>query len=227
MWGFSGPDRAAWRHQAEAACISSGKLKISPAIEPMREMDGERDCGADHPFKVHAVSNGMVNLSMTALFNCPMTVAMDQWVETVVQPAAAKMIGQPVVGLKLLGSYTCRHIAGVHSMSEHAYMNAVDVAGFQFADGREILVKRDWQSDDPIAGQFLRVVGDESCSVFNTVLGPDYNSDHHDHFHLDLAARLKTHRRVCKGGGLHDGPMSYSMPTITGSLPPSPDENDE
>ncbi|MDR3373915.1 MAG: extensin family protein [Ancalomicrobiaceae bacterium] len=227
LWGFSGPYRAPWRHEAEAQCLASGRLKVTAAITPLPERDGERDCGADHPFKVQAVSNGMVDLSMPALLNCPMTVAMDDWLEKVVQPNAASYIGQPVVKLKLLGSYTCRHIAGVSSMSEHAYMNAIDVGGFVFADGREVLVARDWNGADPIYRQFLRSVGGESCTVFNTVLGPDYNSDHHDHFHLDMAARLKTHHRVCKGGQLYDGPMAYGLPTFTGSVTERNEDDDD
>ena len=228
LWGgYGGYERAAWRHEAEAQCIASGRLKTGPAIEARREVDGERDCGADHPFRVHAVSNGMVNLSEAAMLNCPMTVAMNDWVEPVVQPQAAALVGQPVVGLKLLGSYTCRHIAGQRSMSEHAYMNAIDVAGFVFADGHDFLIRRDWNGQDPVARQFLRMVGDQSCQVFNTVLGPDYNADHHDHFHLDMAARFRTRHRVCKGGGLKDGPMSYAPPVFTGSLPDPELESDD
>ncbi|MDR3497499.1 MAG: extensin family protein [Ancalomicrobiaceae bacterium] len=228
LWGFSGSYRAPWRHEAEAQCLASGRLKTSAAITPLPELDhGQLDCGADHPFKVAAVSNGMVELSSAALLNCPMTVAMDDWMERVVQPNAATYIGQPVVKLKLLGSYSCRHIAGVASVSEHAYMDAIDVGGFIFADGREILVARDWNGADPVYRQFLRMVGGESCAVFNTVLGPDYNSDHHDHFHLDMAARLKSHRRVCKGGQLYDGPMAYGLPTFTGSITPGNEDDDE
>eukprot|EP01037_Dinobryon_pediforme_P027434 gene27434-30326_t len=226
LWGFGGWERAQWRHDAEAQCISSGRLHLSEYVTEGRPTS-DGDCGADHPFRVQAVSNGMVGLSEVALLNCPMTVAMDDWVEKVVQPQAAAMIGQPVVALKLLGSYTCRRIAGAHSMSEHAYMNAIDIAGFKFADGREILVRRDWSGDDPVAGQFLRAVGDRSCEIFNTVLGPDYNADHRDHFHLDLAARLRSHRRICKGGQLHEGPMSYGLPVFTGSLQSKIDEASE
>jgi hypothetical protein len=33
--------------------------------------------------------------------------------------------------------------------------------------------------------------------VFTTVLGPDYDSLHHDHFHLDLA-RHRDDGRICE-----------------------------
>ena len=44
---------------------------------------------------------------------------------------------------------------------------------------------------------FLRAVHAGSCSVFTTVLGPAYDSNHRDHFHLDLA-RHGAEGRICK-----------------------------
>ena len=216
-----GTRRAAWRHEAEAQCIAAGRVHASDAITPIPEVDGRSGCGADHPFKIHAFANGTVALSETAELNCPTAAAMDDWLERVVQPNAQAMFGQPVVGLKLLGTYNCRSIARVSSMSEHSYMNAIDVGGFRFADGHDILIGRDWNTSDAIVHQFLRVVGEQSCLVFNTALGPDYNADHHDHFHLDLAARMHTHKRVCKAGCLKDGPALYPMPTFTSSVKPA------
>ncbi len=220
LFEFGAVQRAAWRHQAEAQCISSGRVQATAAISPIPEINGRGGCGADHPFKIHAFSNGTVLLSETAELNCPMTAAMDDWLEHVVQPAAQAIYGQQVVGLKLLGTYSCRSIAHISTMSEHSYMNAVDVGGFRFADGHDIVIARDWNSEDPIVRQFLRTVGDQSCQIFNTVLGPDYNSDHYNHFHLDLAGRFRSHKRVCKGGGLHDRQKGYPLPTFTSAIKP-------
>ncbi len=200
--------------------MASGRVHASESISPIPEIDGRSGCGADHPFKIHAFLNGTVAVSETAELNCPMTAAMDDWLAQVVQPNATAMFGQQVVGLKLLGTYNCRTIARVSSMSEHSYMNAIDVGGFRFADGHDILIGRDWNSTDPIVHQFLRIVGEQSCQIFNTALGPDYNADHHDHFHLDLASRMRSHKRVCKAGGLKDGPALYPMPTFTSSIKP-------
>ena len=55
-------------------------------------------------------------------------------------------------------------------------------------DGRRVSVLRDWKGDDEKAA-FLRRARDEACSVFGTVLSPDYNAAHADHLHLDQAAR--------------------------------------
>lgn len=38
-------------------------------------------------------------------------------------------------------------------------------------------------------GQFLREIHDAACGTFGTVLGPEANEAHRDHFHLDMAKR--------------------------------------
>ena len=39
--------------------------------------------------------------------------------------------------------------------------------------------------------QFLKRVHERSCEIFTTVLGPEANEDHRNHFHLDLARRKR------------------------------------
>ena len=38
---------------------------------------------------------------------------------------------------------------------------------------------------------FVRKVHDDACNIFGTVLGPDANEAHKDHFHLDMKARRR------------------------------------
>jgi hypothetical protein len=83
-------------------------------------------------------------------------------------------------------------------LSEHGYANAVDISGFMLEDGRTITVKKGWRGDEREQA-FLRDVHQGGCREFMTVLGPNYDGNHHDHFHLDLARHggdgLK---RICK-----------------------------
>lgn len=44
---------------------------------------------------------------------------------------------------------------------------------------------------------FLHQVHDDACEIFGTVLGPDTNDAHHDHFHLDMKVR-KSQRGLCQ-----------------------------
>jgi hypothetical protein len=41
-------------------------------------------------------------------------------------------------------------------------------------------------------GSFLRRLHKGACGIFGTVLGPEANEAHRDHFHLDLAPRRRS-----------------------------------
>lgn len=131
--------------------------------------------------------------------SCPVAAALALWEWHVVQPAALKHFGVEVAAVDHFGSYSCRRIYGRSDgqWSEHAGANAVDVAGFQLADGRRIGVLADW-SDDGAKGRFLREVRDGACRLFATTLSPDYNAAHRDHLHLDQAKRGAMGWRGCR-----------------------------
>lgn len=83
-----------------------------------------------------------------------------------------------------MGSFACRNVAGTSRRSAHASADAIDIGGFVLADGRCISVQDGW-SGSAQEREFLRIVQRSACRRFNTVLGPDYNADHHDHFHVE------------------------------------------
>ncbi len=119
---------------------------------------------------------------------CAVTAAMALWTRDVVQPAARKYFGQKVAALENLGSYNCRTIAGREAQSQHSTANAIDISAFILADGTRISLINDWEPGDK-RSEFLHAVRDGSCGLFSTVLSPDHNAAHADHFHLDMAAR--------------------------------------
>ena len=119
---------------------------------------------------------------------CAVTAAMALWTRDVVQPAARKYFGQNVAELENLGSYNCRKIAGREAQSEHSTANAIDISAFVLADGTRISLINDWAPGDK-RSEFLHEVRDGSCDLFSTVLSPDHNAAHADHFHLDMAVR--------------------------------------
>jgi len=86
-----------------------------------------------------------------------------------------------------LGSFACRNVYNRKQgrLSQHATANALDISGFRLQDGQRIVLARDWQADGQKA-KFLREVQQAACESFSTVLGPDYNAAHHNHFHLDM-----------------------------------------
>ena len=131
--------------------------------------------------------------------SCPTAAALLLWDERVVQPAARKHFGTDVARVLHAGSFSCRRLYGRDSgpWSEHATADAVDILGFRLADGRQVSVLGDWSGNDAEAA-FLREVRDGSCRLFTTVLSPDYNAAHRDHFHLDVANRGNMGWRACR-----------------------------
>ncbi len=120
---------------------------------------------------------------------CEVALRAAMWVEHGIQPAAQEFLGQSVSHIRTQGSYNCRTIAGSQRMSLHAQAKALDVAGFRLTDGRKIELSQHWQDNAGAAeskaiARFLHAVRDSACQWFVTVLGPDYNAAHKDHFHL-------------------------------------------
>ena len=121
---------------------------------------------------------------------CAVQAATEMWLRDTVRPAAVRLFDSELTRIETFGSYSCRRLYGRSEgrWSEHATGNAIDVAAFVLADGSRISVLSDWEGEGQEA-QFLREVRDGSCAVFATVLSPEYNDAHRDHFHLDQAAR--------------------------------------
>jgi hypothetical protein len=140
------------------------------------------------------VQGGDVALSSSFLSSCRMAVAYASFDIHTLQPAAQAVFGQRVTQIDHLGSFACRNVYNRSEgrLSQHASANALDIAGFRLADGRRISVLKDWKDEGDNA-RFLRLVRDGACKQFNTVLGPDYNAAHQNHFHVDMGRW-----RVCR-----------------------------
>ena len=180
--------RAEWRDREEKACTVSGVVRATSYLQPAKAVNDRGACGIIKPLKVSAMNDGTVGIGPAAMLNCPMTAAVENWLGAAVQPAALAWLGAPVVSIKQISAYYCRtrNNEPGESLSEHSFGNALDVAGFTFADGRTVTVKADWDSPDPYVRGFMREVFAAACERFKTVLGPGVKY-HGDHFHLDLA----------------------------------------
>ena len=194
---FRFEERAAWRDHAERECLNSGAVKLTPHIEPAKEIDGPGACGMLRPLRVSAFAEGNVALSSRALLACPMLPAVDRWLTETVMPAAQIYFRTELAEMKV-GSYACRNQNNRRGgpRSEHAFGNALDVMAFVLADGRTITIAKGWRGTPQEQG-FLREVFVGSCRIFATVLGPGADAFHYDHFHMDLA-RHHDGRRICK-----------------------------
>jgi hypothetical protein len=190
-----------WRADEEKACLASGLIRETPFIQSRSALGAPSEfCGASRPFEMSAAAQGRVAMKPAAMLRCPMIPAVERWVQIVVEPAARTYLGAPLVEVKVAASYSCRpmnHVSGAR-LSEHGHANALDVSEFHLADGRAITVKAGWHGNDR-EREFLRAVHDGACQEFTTVLGPEHDANHHDHFHMDLARHGQSGAmRICK-----------------------------
>src|SRR5450830_913403 len=158
------------------------------ALPPLGPMRGPQTTGTIMPAVV----------TPPATLACPIVSALDRWVSDGVQPAAMRWFGAQVTEITQISAYSCRSMvgAGTSNISEHAFGNALDIAGFILADGRKVTVKDGWHGTPEEQG-FLHDVQLSACETFTTVLAPGYNVYHYDHIHVDLMRR-SSGRNPCR-----------------------------
>ncbi|MBS8225802.1 extensin-like domain-containing protein [Vannielia litorea] len=141
-------------------------------------------CGVANPVQVTSVQG--ISLSSTATMDCGTAKALDRWVKKGLKPAIGRQ-GGGVKQIKVVAHYACRNRNNAKSgrLSEHAKGRAVDIAGVTLRDGTYVSVLKGWGSKT--WSKALRVMHKAACGPFGTVLGPNANRYHRDHFHFDTA----------------------------------------
>lgn len=171
-------DRAACRAALESAPADA--LDYMPLAD-YTPVDG---CPLENVIRVRG---GEVGFNTSFVASCPLAVAWVLFERHRLQPAAEDYFGERVTAIQHYGSFACRNIYHrEHARrSDHATAEALDVAAFRLADGQRISVLEDWGNDDA-AGEFLREAQSGACGLFGTVLGPEYNAAHANHFHFGM-----------------------------------------
>jgi hypothetical protein len=163
--------------------------RMGVTFEDVSPVGNGGSCGISNPVRVSQLSGGVV-IKPAAVLNCKMALAFAEWVKQDVQPAARLRYLSGVGEIKNMSSYSCRTIGNKRGgrLSEHSFGNAIDVGGLTLNNGKVLQVHK--------PGFFalresslLNKIRADACDRFTTVLGPGYNADHADHFHLDLMSR--------------------------------------
>ncbi len=187
------PPPDTWTEEKIAAAKSECDSLISETnfeFEPLAPIR-EGICGAPAPISLSELKlTPAVEITPAVKTSCPMAAALNRWMKEVVEPRAKELLKDDIVSVRNLASYVCRtrYNDPTQRISYHAYANAIDIAGFTTSKGEEITVLDNWKSNDDRA-KFLKEIHEGACKIFGTVLGPEANAAHRNHFHLDMAKR--------------------------------------
>lgn len=170
---------------ADAQCLTQ-LSSVGASFDALPDRYTDQGCSALNTVQMHALQgdDGRLDVSNLGPVTCPVSTAFAAWARFGVDRAARQIFGQRLASIQTMGSFSCRNVAGTNRRSAHASAAAIDIGGFVLADGRRISVASGWNGSAQ-EREFLRVVQRSACRRFNTVLGPDYNAAHRDHFHVE------------------------------------------
>lgn len=169
-----------------AACGggNDSDLGVAPDMVARKvgNISGPGACGVPNALAVSEIAG--VRLTQTATITPRAANALNAYVAKVARPVIGNK-GGGLVALQVAAHYACRtrnSRAGAR-LSEHALGNAIDISAFILADGTRLTVLG-WRGRD---AKILRQLHAGACGPFGTVLGPEADRHHQDHFHFDVA----------------------------------------
>jgi hypothetical protein len=140
------PPPAVW----SAAEIDAAKARCTAALKGLNAVVTyeppirEGDCGNPAPIRLSRLDN--VTFTPAALINCGMLAPLHAWITKDLQPLAARQLGSRITGIQVMSDYSCRTAFGRvgKKLSQHAYVDALDIRGFVTSSGQSVSVLEGW-----------------------------------------------------------------------------------
>ncbi len=104
----------------------------------------EGPCGTPAPIRLSRL--GGVTFTPAALINCGMLAPLNTWISKDLQPSAQRQLGAKITKIEVMSDYSCRTAFGRvgRKLSQHAYVDALDIRGFVTAKNEEVVVLQSW-----------------------------------------------------------------------------------
>lgn len=181
-----------------AACQAELKT-LGTVFETAAPIDDGEGCGMSNPIVVREILPG-IKLAPEATFRCETALQLAHMTRETIIPAARIALADKgeLKAIQQASAYVCRNrnSAATGKISEHAYGNAIDIAGLEFDKGVVPMVIAA-QDDGTLPAAFQRSLNAAACLYFTTVLSPGSDDAHKDHLHLDVIER-KSGYRFCR-----------------------------
>lgn len=127
---------------AKSRCVAA--LKHMAAVYTYEAPIKDGDCGDPAPIRLSKLSN--VTFEPAALINCGMVAPLNQWITRDLQTLARRQLGGRITKIGVMSDYSCRTALGRigKKLSQHAYVDALDIRGFETDKGRQVVVLTGW-----------------------------------------------------------------------------------
>lgn len=161
-------------------------------------------CGTAAPVRLVSLGKKLkVTFSPPALVNCRMVAALHKWIEKDVQPLARKHLGARIVKVSVMSDYSCRRSSGRRNRwSEHAFVDALDIRGFETEIGQKINVLDGWgMTERDIAAHAAAAKAEAEAQAVASAVAKKTGGDVPD----SKAAKTRMELAAAKLGGPGDG----------------------
>jgi hypothetical protein len=198
------PTEAAAPSQTDPAmCLTALKaagFDIETAEQPSSS-DGR--CRIEAPVRLKAVpvpsrQGSSVRLTDEPILACRFADQLGHWIGDLVAPLVAGIKDTDLKAVRTGPGFECRNRNGATTgkLSSHAEGLAIDISGFEFANGATMRVKPEARiAPDPA----LAALRTAACGWFTTILGPGSDEAHGDHLHVDIERHGSSDRyRICQ-----------------------------
>ena len=184
-------------------CLSilrAAGFEIEPAEPP--QVSNEL-CRIETPVRLKAVPvpsrpETAVRLADQPILACRFAERFGHWIGDLVAPLVAGIKQTELKAVRTGPGFECRNRnrAQTGKLSAHAEGLAIDIAGFELANGSTLRIKPEATAAVDTALASLRTA---ACGWFTTVLGPGSDAAHHDHLHVDIQQHGSSDRyRICQ-----------------------------
>jgi hypothetical protein len=162
----------------------------------------EGKCKVPNPVQISAIVTpvGDVDFPGAPILNCIFAKRFTSWVSDIAAPVVKTQTGEALASILTGPGYECRGRNGDGSgkISEHAFGNALDIAGVRLASKESIPVANVAKIRN-VESRWLTALRMSACGYFTTVLGPGSNAAHAEHYHFDLGLHGKSgNYRICE-----------------------------
>jgi hypothetical protein len=184
--GYASLDRDACEAELRRREIAFARAEDTPGVRAPVRITGPL-----HGVAVHSpLPAAQRARSRADLVDCRLAIALDDFAASLASRGIVEVVHLSAYRSKTEGGCTVRYPG-----EQHCAALAVDVASFGKKDGTKLVVERDFHgkvgsltcaTGAPPPNELWDIACSSAGKQFQVVLTPNWNAEHHNHFHLEL-----------------------------------------